>query len=158
MRTSDDRVPPGTALAAAIAATFFLLLSTVGMAALRSGFEGVRPMLAALAAVFLALAAMLISVAGRWLSSMLGHSARPARSWMLWIAAFAGLLVGTYVFFTAAPGDPASADSWGELVAAVIGLWVGLTALTLLGARFMWGFVGVASAVLLSASVAVALL
>jgi hypothetical protein len=154
----DDRVPSGAALAAACAAPFFLLLSTVGMAALRSGFEGVRPMVAALAGAFLALAAMLISITGRWLSSKLGPPAVSGRHRMLAIAAFAGLLVGSYVFFTAAPGAPASADSWGGLIAAVVGLWVGLTALALLGSRLMWGFVCIASAALLSASVAVALL
>jgi hypothetical protein len=43
----DDRVPSSAALAAAIAAPFFLPLSTVGMSALREEFEGVRPLAAA---------------------------------------------------------------------------------------------------------------
>jgi hypothetical protein len=154
-----DRVPPSAALASAIAAPFFLLLSTVGMSALEAGFEGVRLLVAAVAAFFLAVAAMMVSVTGRWLASLLKRAASPAPfPWLLSIIAFAGLLVGTYVFFAAAPGGPASADSWGELVAAVVGIWVGLTALTLLGERLMWGFVAVASVALVSASAAMTIL
>jgi hypothetical protein len=44
---SEERVPASVALVSAITAPFFLLLSTVGMSALRGGSEGVRPMVAA---------------------------------------------------------------------------------------------------------------
>jgi hypothetical protein len=157
----DDRVPisAALALAAAITALFFLLLSTVGMAALREGFEGLRPMAAAVAVLFLGIAGMMISVTARWLASLLGPASRlePPR-WLLWIIASAGLLAGGYVFFAAAPGGPASPDSLGGLIAAVLGPWVGLTALGLLGQRLMWLFLGVASVALVSASVAVTVL
>ena len=157
----DDRVPisAAPALAAAITALFFLLLSTVGMSALEGGFEGLRPMAAAVAVLFLGIAGMMISVTARWLASLLGPASRlePPRR-LLWIVACAGLLVGAYVFFAAAPGGPASPDSWGELIAAVLGLWVGLTALGLLGQRLMWLFLGVASVALVSGSAAVTVL
>jgi hypothetical protein len=157
----DDRVPisAALALAAAITAPFFLLLSTVGVAALEEGFEGLRPMAAAAAVLFLGIAGMMISVTARWLASLLWPASRlvPPR-WLLWAVASAGLLVGGYVFFAAAPGGPASLDSWGELIAAVLGPWVGLTALSLLGQRLMWLFVGVASVALVSASIAVTVL
>jgi hypothetical protein len=151
----DNRVSTSAALASAIAAPFFLLLSTVGMSALRAGFEGVRPMVASLAAGFLAVAAVMVSVTGRWLVSRLERPPLATLPSLLAIIAVAGLLVGVYVFFAAAPGGPASADSWGEVIVAVLGLWVGLTALTLLGERLMWGFVGVACVALVSASAAV---
>lgn len=157
----DDRVPisAALALAAAITALFFLLLSTVGMSALEGGFEGVRPMAAAAAVLFLGIAATMISVTARWLASLVVRTSRlePPR-WLLWIVACAGLLVGAYVFFAAAPGGPASPDSRGELIAAVLGPWVGLTALSLLGQRLMWLFLGVASVALVSASVVVTVL
>jgi hypothetical protein len=157
----NDRVPVSAALAlaAAITALFFLLLSTVGLAALEEGFEGPRPMAAAVAVLFLGIAGMMISVTARWLASLLGPASRlePPR-WSLWIIASAGLLVGAYAFFAAAPGGPASPGSWGEPIAAVLGPWIGLTALSLLGQRLMWLFLGVASVALVSASVAVTVL
>jgi hypothetical protein len=76
---------------------------------------------------------------------------------LLWIIACASLLASGYVFFAAAPGGPASPDSWGWLV-AVLGPWVGLTALSMLGQRLMWLFLGVASVALVSASVAATVL
>src|SRR5688500_20205058 len=68
----DDRVPisAALALAAAIPALFFLLLSTVGVAALREGFEGLRPMAAAVAVLFLGIAGGMVSVRARWLASL----------------------------------------------------------------------------------------
>jgi hypothetical protein len=157
----DDRVPisAALALAAAITALFFLLLTTVGIAALEEGFEGLRPMAAAVAVLFLGIAGMMISVTARWLASLGGPASRlePAR-WLLWIIASAGLLVGAYVFFAAAHRGPGSPGSWSEPIAAVLGPWVGLTALSLLGQRLMWLFLGVASVALVSASVAVTVL
>jgi hypothetical protein len=152
----DDPVPisAALALAAAITALFFLSLSTLGMAAFDEGFEGVRPMAAAIAILFLGIAGMMISVTARWLASLLAPASRPVpRRRLLWIIACAGLLVGGYVFFAAALDGP-----WGELIAAMLGPWVGLTALCLLGERVMWLFLGVASVALVSASVAVTVL
>jgi hypothetical protein len=151
----DDRVPISSALAlaAAITALFFLLLSTLGLAAFDEGFEGVRPMAAVVAVLFLGVAGMMISVTARWLASLPVRASRPVpRRRLLWIIACAGLLVGGYVFLAAALGDPAS---WAELIAGVLGPWVGLTALCLLGERLMWLFLGAASAALVSASIAV---
>ena len=156
---SGPSVSAALALAAAITALFFLSLSTVGMAAFDEGFEGVRPMMAAVAVLFLGIAGMMISVTARWLAPLLVRASRPVPSRrLLWIIAFAGLLVGGYVLFAAALGGPPSPDSWGELIAAVLGPWVGLTALSLLGQRLMWLLLGVASVALVSASIAVTVL
>jgi hypothetical protein len=79
---------------------------------------------------------------------------KPSRR-MLWIVAVAATLVAAYLFFAAAPGGPASSDSWGELILAALGLWLGLVAFRLLGEPVMWAFVGATGLALVAASVAV---
>jgi hypothetical protein len=152
----DDQVPinAALALAAAITALFFLLLSAVGIAALEEGSEGLRPITAAIAVLFLGIAGTMISVTARWLASLFVRASWPVpRRRLLWIVGCASLLVGCYVFFAGALAGP-----WDELIAAMLGAWVALNALCLLGERLMWLVLGGASVALVSASVAVTVL
>jgi hypothetical protein len=110
----DDPAPisAAMALAAAITALFFLLLSTLGVALFEEGFEGVRPMAAAVAVLFLGMAGLMISVTARWLASLFVRASWPVpRRRLLWIIACAGLLVGGYVFVAAALGGPGASSS-----------------------------------------------
>lgn len=109
-------------------------------------FEGVRPVFAILASLLLGVAALMTAVMVQTLtrSSTLARLP-PAPLGPLWILAIGGPVVGVYVFVAAAPGGPVFHDSWGELIAAMLGLWVGLAALCLLDEHLMWRFVGAAS-------------
>jgi hypothetical protein len=150
----------GLALVSAITALVpLLVLSILGTAALRERFEGPRPLVAGLGVLVLAVAAMLISPAAGWLTSVRGQwSAGMSYRWVLRTTATGGVLVGAYVFFAAAPGAPASQDSWAELIGAALGLWLGLMALALLGEGLLWGFVWAAGITLVLASAAVTVL
>jgi hypothetical protein len=157
---AEDHVSRGVAAASAIAAPFFVLLvCLVGTSSLTEDFEGVRPVFAILASLLLGVAALMTSVMVQTLtrSSTLARLS-PAPLGALRILATGGLVVSVYVFVAAAPGGPVFHDSWGELIAAVLGLWVGLAALRLLDEHLMWRFVGAASVALVAASVAIAAL
>jgi hypothetical protein len=151
-------VPLGVAAASAFAAAFFALLACIaGTSALRDDFEGVRPMVALLATLLLGVTALMTSFMARGLTGR-GVSSRvpSARRRVLWAVAIACLAVVAYVFLAAAPGSPAFHDSWAELIAAVLGLWIGLAALNLLDERLMWRVVGGAAVALVAAAVAIA--
>jgi hypothetical protein len=139
-----------------ITALAFLSLSTLGMTALREGFEGIRPLVATFAVFCLAIAAMMISISARWLSTKLEPTSPPVmlRS-TLWILAVVALSGVIYLFVAAAPGGPPTQDSWGEVIGAVLGLSVGLTALAVLSDRLMWLCVAVGGLALVAASVVV---
>ena len=150
------RLSLGIALTSLVTAAAFLALSTLGMTALREGFEGLRPMIAAVGVLCAVFAALMVSIGARGIVTALDPASglralRPALS----VIALASLSVATYVFVAAAPGGPPSQDSWGEVIAAVLGLWFGLTALAMLSERLMWLYVAVAGLALLSASVVV---
>jgi drug/metabolite transporter (DMT)-like permease len=150
----DNRVSLGLTAASAVAAPLLVFLACVlGTSSLAEDFEGVRPMFALLAALILGVAGLMISAMARALTP-LPRSPRGA----LWMLAIAGLLAAVYVFVAALPGSPAFHDSWGELIAATLGLWIGLAALCLLDERLMWRFVAGASMALVGASVAVSAL
>ena len=126
---------------------------------MREDFEGLRPLAAALAVLILAIAAEMVSATIRSAHPSL---TRPPRAQTarrtLWIVAVGAALVTVYVFFAAAPGGPDSPDSWGEVILAAVGLWIGLVASRLVGQPLMWAFVGVAGLALVTASVVVAAL
>jgi hypothetical protein len=147
---------PLAVLAWALAGPFLLVATGLGTSSLQEDQEYVRPVLAAVAAGFVLVAAQLIVIAVTSLSP--GKEAEPlsgaARS-ALGIVASVGLLVAAYVFYAAAPGDPAFSDSWSEGVVATAGLWLGLTGIALLDRRLCWLAAAVACLALLLASVAV---
>lgn len=143
--------------AAFTAAAFALGTCIVGIDALDERFEGVRPLAAIVATLLLGVTALMTFIMARALT-VGGASSRSssARRGALWTVAIAGLAVVAYVFLAAAPGSPAFHDSWGEVIAAALGLWIGLGALSLLDERLMWRVVGGAGVALVAAAVAVA--
>jgi hypothetical protein len=152
-------VPTALALlSSALAGVFLLFAAGVGTAALQDYQEGVRPMLAAVAGAFVLLATRFILATAAWLRGRVGVDwFRPIARSMLAVIAGVGLLVAGYLFLAAAPGDPSFSDSWAEVIAATLGLWLGLMALAALGERLCWLVAGAACVVLLVASVAVSI-
>jgi hypothetical protein len=137
-----------------LAGWFSFLGAGLGTSALRTGQEGVRPALGAIAACCILFGAYLALVAAASLPRR-AESLRQAIRAALGAVAAAGLLVAGFVFFAVAPGGIALDDSWPWVIAATAGIWLALTALAPLGSRRCWQVIGAACAVLLLGSVAV---
>ena len=153
----DPRATPSvpTALALlcwALAGVFLLVAAGLGTSSLEKGFEGVRPIVAAVAGGFVLLATRFILATVAWLRDR-GRAewGRPMARSVVAVVAGLGLLVAAYIFLAAPP------DSWAEAVAATLGLWLGLMALAALGERLCWLVADTGYAALFLASVAVSI-